>query len=617
MANIDSDNRDGQLEAEQPAGALDGRGILAAIIGRDLTWPVGLLGAFALLLLPLPAWLLDSGLALLIAFATLVLVTALAVDMPRDFAAFPQLLLSVALARLSLSLVATRLILLEGYRDPEAAGGLIATFAKLIGGGGGATAVAVVGGLALLNLALFTKSGRRLDLAASLTTTAQERAAFGAVGTARKLLRGETLAGLLFLFINFAGGTIVAVELQDIDIATALERIAPLAAGCGLVLLIPAVLLHLAGGCLAGKAAAPVGDTSWSATTSGQEARDTSFTAALRIDPLRLELGFGLLALLDGEGGARLHQEVAALRERLAREMGVILPPLHIQDNLQLPTRSYVLRLKEIEAGRGSLRPDKLLVLHPRGEEVALLGEAGVDPAFGLPGKWCDPELREEALVLGYTVVDPTTAMMAQVTELLQDNLAELLSYADTQVLLEALPAYHQDLIGDLVPAKLSLGGLQAVLQNLLRERVSIRDLPTILEALAEADRAYRDVQSLTEAVRQRLARQITAAHLSPQGDLPLITLSTDWEARLSDELNRESSPTQLAAAPEWLQVFMTGLNKAFDRQSLLGEDPVLVTSPGLRPELRALIERFRPKTVVLSHREIVPRAKTRQLEQI
>ena len=217
-------------------------------------------------------------------------------------------------------------------------------------------------------------------------------------------------------------------------------------------------------------------------------------STALSIDAVRLELGYGLLGLINAEQGHRLTDQIKALRRQLAGEMGFVLPAVRIQDNLQLPANSYVVRVKEIEAGRGDLRPNMLLVMDPRGDKINLAGEETVEPTFGLPAMWIDRRLREEALFRGYTVVDPATVITTHLTEIIKDNMSELLSYAETQKLLDELPKEHQKLVADLIPGQISVSGVQRVLQNLLGERVSIRDLPTILEGISEACGYSRNV---------------------------------------------------------------------------------------------------------------------------
>ncbi len=339
---------------------------------------------------------------------------------------------------------------------------------------------------------------------------------------------------------------------------------------------------------------------------------------SLKLDTVRLELGYGILGLATGEGPARLTDQIRGLRRALATELGFVLPSVRIQDNVQLPANTYVIRIKEIEAGRGELRPGMLLAMDPRGDPPALPGERTTEPAFGLPAIWIDESLRDEAQFRGYTVVDPASVVTTHLTEIAKDHMAELLSYSETQKLLDELSREQKKLMDDLVPAQISVAGIQRVLQALLAERISIRDLPTILEGLSDALAAgARAVPSLVGHVRARLARQISEANMGPKGYIPLLSLSAAWEQAFAESLVGPAEDRQLAMAPSKLSEFMTRLRDAFDRAAAAGEAPVLLVSPGLRAHIRAIVERFRPSTVVLSQAEIFPRARIRTVGQV
>jgi flagellar biosynthesis protein FlhA len=337
----------------------------------------------------------------------------------------------------------------------------------------------------------------------------------------------------------------------------------------------------------------------------------------LQIDTVRLELGYGLLSLIGTERGQKLTDQIKALRRQIAREMGFVLPAVRIQDNLQLPANAYVVRIKEIESGRGELRPNMILVMDPRGEKIAIAGEETVEPTFGLPAMWIDPALREEAMFRGYTVVDPATVITTHLTEVVKDNMAELMSYAETQKLIEDLGKEHQKLVSDLIPSHISIGGVQRVLQNLLAERVSIRDLPGILEGIAEATGYTRNVTQITEHVRARLARQISDSVADAEGVIQLLALSPDWEQAFAESIRGEGEDRQLAMAPTKLQQFINAVRQQFERHAMRGETPVLLTSPAIRPFVRSIVERFRPVTVVISQNEIHARARIKTVGQI
>ena len=275
------------------------------------------------------------------------------------------------------------------------------------------------------------------------------------------------------------------------------------------------------------------------------------------------------------------------------------------------------MRVKEIEAGRGELRPNMLLVMDPKGEKIQLPGEDTLEPTFGLPALWCEESLREEALFRGYTVVDPPTVITTHITEVIKDNTSELLSYAETQKLLDELEEDQQKLVSDIVPSQISIGAIQRVLQNLLSERISIRDLPTILEGISEACGYTRQINAITEHVRARLARQISNAEMNEQGFIPMVTLSPQWEQVFAESLIGDGEEKQLSMPPSKLQEFISTVRQTFERHAMMGESPVMLTSPLIRPYVRSIIERFRPSTVVLSQNEIHPKAKIKTLGQL
>jgi flagellar biosynthesis protein FlhA len=298
--------------------------------------------------------------------------------------------------------------------------------------------------------------------------------------------------------------------------------------------------------------------------------------------------------------------------------MGFVLPSVRIQDNLQLPPDSYVIRVKEIEAGSGRLRPPLHLALDPSGAVPDLPGERVNEPSFGLPALWIEDAVREAALARGCTVVDAAGVLATHLTELVREHMAELLSHAETQKLIDDLPREHQKLVADLIPAQASTGTVQRVLQALLAERVSIRDLPTILEGLQEAcTGGARAVPAMVAVVRARLARQLSDAARGPHGYVPLITLSADWEAAFAEALIGPAEDRQLAMAPSRLAEFMQRLRDAFDAAAAAGEAPSLVCSGAVRAHVRAIVERFRPATTVLAQQEIHPRARIRTIGTI
>ncbi len=509
-----------------------------------------------------------------------------------------------------------------------------------------------------------------------------ESSFFGAMDGASKFVRGDAIAGLLITLINVIGGMIIGVAQNDLSFAQAADTYTRLTVGDGLVSQIPALIVSTAAGMMVTKAgisgpteatlfkqiggqpkslavtsfllvslavlpgvpmipflllAAATGGISYYTTWKHRQAEEMALrqreeapkesakqaeepiSTALKIDYLRLELGYGLLSLVNApvESGQRLTDQIKALRRQLATEVGFVMPAVRIQDNMQLPANTYIIRVKEIEAGRGDLRPNMLMVMDPRGEEITLPGEKTSEPTFGLPAMWIEESNREEALFRGYTVVDPATVVTTHLTELIKDNMPELLSYTETQKLLDELDKEQQKLIADLIPNAITLGGVQRVLQNLLTERVSIRDMPTILEGVQEASATTRNIMMITEHVRGRLSRQISDMNVNDQGFIPLVTLSPQWEQAFAESLVGRDEEKQLSMAPSRLQEFIGNLRNTFERQAMIGETPVLLTSPAIRPYVRSIIERFRPMTVVMSQNEIHPKAKIKTVGQV
>jgi flagellar biosynthesis protein FlhA len=335
------------------------------------------------------------------------------------------------------------------------------------------------------------------------------------------------------------------------------------------------------------------------------------------MDYLKVELGYGLLPLINDTKGHRLTDQIKALRRQIASEMGFVMPSVRIIDNMQLGSNDYVIRVKELQAGKGDLQPGQMLVMDPRGGAIDLPGRPTREPAFGLPAAWVEESLRDEASFRGYTVVDPATVLTTHLTELLKENMAELLSYAETKKLLDDLPVEHKKLVDDLVPSQITITGLQRILQSLLGERISIRDLPTILEGVAEAASRSATTTQMTEHVRSRLARQICAANTASAGYLPLVALSPAWEHAFAEAIVGQGDDKQLAMAPSKLQEFIQIVRARFDAAANEGEVPVLLTSPVVRPYVRSIVERFRSQTFVMSQNEIHPSARLRTLGQI
>ena len=492
----------------------------------------------------------------------------------------------------------------------------------------------------------------------------EESGFYGAMDGAAKFVRGDAIAGLLITVINIFGGLAIGLVRHGMAFGDAASTFTTLTVGDGLVSQIPALLVSTAAGIVVtkggvegpadaalvrqlGGSAKPLmmasgaaavlalmpglpalpflalaglaGGGAWFRHTNPVVVAEVVAPAAaveapvgeaLRIDSIRLELGFGLLGMAGGEA-PRLTEQIKGLRRSIAGEMGFVLPQVRIQDNLELEADAYTIRLKEIEVGRGVLRPTQLLAMDPGGGLPDLVGERTTEPAFGLPALWIEPALREEAGLRGCTVVDPASVLATHLTELVRDGMAELLSHAETAKLLEELPREHQKLVAELIPAQITTGGVQRVLQALLAERVSLRDLPTILEGIHEGCAlGLRAIPALAGHVRVRLARQLCDAHTGPGGFMPLVTLSPSWEQAFAEALVGPPEDRQLAMAPSRLGEFMQAFRAVFEQPS--AEGAVLLCSGGVRPHVRAIVERLRPSTPVMSQAEVHPRARIR-----
>jgi flagellar biosynthesis protein FlhA len=507
-----------------------------------------------------------------------------------------------------------------------------------------------------------------------------ESSFYGAMDGASKFVRGDAIAGLLVVFINIIGGMIIGIAQQGISFADAAASYTVLTVGDGLVTQVPALIVSTAAGLLVSKAGlgeaadkallrqlstyptalgmsgtvmmvmsflpgipmlpfiflgggacaiafvierrakAVVSTQTRQAATAAAKVppAEEPISASLKVDDLKIELGYALLPLVNSpDGSDRLTEQIKALRRSLAMEMGFVMPSVRILDNVHLDANAYVIKIKEVEAGAGRVWPGQFMVMDPAGAQVNIAGIHTTEPTFGLPATWVDGALREEAAVRGYTVVDAATVLATHLTELLKGNVAELLSYGEVQKLIKELPKEQGDLVKDLVPTQITVTGIQRILQLLLAERVSIRDLSTILEGIADGLTFTRSPNGLAEHVRARLARQICAQHTSPQGYVPLISLTAKWEQAFAESILGEGDNRQLAMQPSRLTEFITLVRERFEEAARQGENPVLVTSPGIRAFVRSIVERFRTQTTVLSQSEIHPRARLKTVGSI
>ncbi|HEY0223281.1 MAG TPA: flagellar biosynthesis protein FlhA [Pseudolabrys sp.] len=503
---------------------------------------------------------------------------------------------------------------------------------------------------------------------------------FGAMDGASKFVRGDAIAGLLVVFINVIGGMIIGIAQQGLSFAEAAHSYTLLTVGDGLVTQVPALIVSTAAGLLVAKAgisgaadkallkqlsgypkalgmsggvmmvmsllpgipmipflalgggaaalayifdkrirltdAAEAKKTAADAKT--EASADEPISTALRIDDLKVELGYALLPLVNSPDGTdRLTEQIKALRRSLAIEMGFVMPAVRILDNVQIDANAYVIKIKEVEAGSGKVWTGQFMVMDPAGGQVNLPGTHTTEPTFGLPATWVDAAMKEEAAMKGYTVVDAATVMSTHLTELLKNNMAELLSYGEVQKLLKELPKEQAELLKDLVPSSINVSGIQRVLQLLLAERVSIRDLSTILEGIADGISGSRNPVTLAEHVRARIQRQICAQYVGQNGYLPLIALSAKWEQAFAESMVGTGEERQLAMQPSKLSEFIALVRERFETAAREGEAPVLVTSAGIRPYVRGIVERFRAQTPVISQSEIHPRARLKTVGSI
>ena len=507
----------------------------------------------------------------------------------------------------------------------------------------------------------------------------EESSFFGAMDGASKFVRGDAVAALLITGINVVGGIIIGVAQQGLGFAEAAKAYTLLTIGDGLASQVPALIVSTAAGILVSKAGvkgsadkalgkqmanypkalgmsagvmgliallpgmpmlpfvglgAAAGYAAWRIAKTQKEAppaavegepgaapgvapAEETVTDLLKLDDLKLEMGYALLALVSGEGQDRLTDQIKALRRQLAAELGIVMPSVRILDNVSLEANTYVVRVKEIEAGTGQVFPGQFMAMDPMGGQVQLPGQHLLEPTFGLPATWVDASLRDQAQIKGYTVVDAATVISTHLTELIKAHVSELLNHVEVQKLLRELPKEHTELLKEVVPAQIATTGIQRVLQLLLAERVSVRDLGAIVEGIAEVAGHVKNPRDIVEHVRARLGRQICAQYQGPDGTLPIITLSPAWEQAFLEAIVGEREERYLAMQPSRLTEFVNTVRDRFEQAARMGEMPVLVTSVQARPFVRSIIERFRRETPVMSQAEIHPRARLRTIGSV
>ncbi len=675
------------------------------IQGADVYLAAGVVAILLVMILPLPALLLDILLSVSITFSLIILLTSLYIKTPLEFSTFPSLLLMTTLFRLSLNIATTRLILLHGNEGTTAAGHVIKAFGQFVIGGNYFVGFIIFLILIIINFIVITKgSGRIAEVAARFTLDAmpgkqmsidadlnagmidehearrrralisREADFYGAMDGASKFVRGEAIAGLLIMLINIVGGFIVGVLQHQMAFLSAAQTFTILTIGDGLVSQIPALMISTAAGIIVSRAASEhnmgkelgnqfrlhpqaislsagilfflglipglphlpfiglslvIGFIGYSVfkerklmeRKQAEEAQRAATPPApeqvesfLNLDRLELEVGYGLIPIVDEEQNGDLLERIRSIRRQFATEMGMIIPPLRVRDNLQLKPGEYRVLIKGNEVARGEMMPGYVMALSPGEVKKMMDGIPTQEPVFGLPALWVSEKRKEEAQFAGYTVVDISTIITTHLTETLRSHADELLGRQDVQKLLERLAQQHPKAVEELTPQLLPLGTVQRVLQNLLKERVSIRDFLTIVETLADYAPLTKDPDLLTEYVRQKLARSIVKPYETAEGVLPLITLDQHTEDLLRDRIQKGEYGASLSLEPNLAQKMVMSIHQVLDRMKHLNHQPVILCSPALRRHIKRLLDRILPQVAVLSHSELPPQTKIQSM---
>jgi flagellar biosynthesis protein FlhA len=671
----------------------------------DLMVAFGLIGILVVMMIPLPAILLDLSLTLSLTLSVLILLVAIYTNKALDFSVFPTLLLITTLFRLSLNVASTRIILSEGHNGPHAAGEVINSFANFVVGNNYFIGLIVFIILVVINFIVITKgSGRVAEVAARFTLDAmpgkqmsidadlnaglindeQARARrkeieaeadfYGAMDGASKFVRGDAIAGIIITIINIVGGLLIGVFQRDLDIATAAEYYTKLTIGDGLVTQIPALIISTAAGTIVtrnssgknmgkevaaqlllnsralyivasvllilalipGLPGAPffamaviLGATAWTVKRfqqdkANQEKKRAAELAArpekekveslLPLDVLELEVGYGLINVVESEQSGDLLERIVSIRKQFALDLGIVVPSIHIRDNLQLQPGEYRVLIKGNKVTGGVLLPDHLLAMDPGNVVQKLDGTPTKEPAFGLDAIWISKSQKDEAELGGYTVVDLPTVIATHLTEIIRQHAHEMLGRQEAAQLIENFKKSYPKVVEELIPDKMSLGSVVRVLQNLLREQVSVRDLLTIFETLADEAPKTKDTEVLTESVRKGLARSITAKYTVDDGSIPIIGLSPVIEELVANSLIQTEQGVQLVMDPRRAQRMISEIARTIETHPEIAGQPILLTSPTVRRHIRKLTERFIPQLVVLSHSELTPDANVSSL---
>ncbi len=681
-------HRDGHSAAGE-GGALIVSVLARALRQTDAMMAVGIIGLVAMMLIPLPEPVLDLLLTVNFGAALCILLVAMYVREPLEFAVFPSVLLVATLFRLALNISSTRLILLNAN-----AGRVIEAFGNFVVGGDLVVGLILFLILVIIQFVVITSGSQRVaevaarftldempgkqmaidaDLSAGLVTEEEakqrrrtiEREAdfYGAMDGATKFVRGDAIAAIVIVVINIIAGLIIGITRLSLEPGEALQRYALLTVGDGLVSQIPALLISTATGLVVTRSASEqdlgtdvvtqvlaqpravgivavmlvafgmvpglptlsffaiggaLGLLAWfvgqAQAEEQQEAEEADApaedepVAAAAPDRLAVEIGYGLLNLIDEDQQGGLLHRIGAIREQIAAELGLVVPPVRIKDDMGLSPNAYTIRLRGAAVAEGRLQPSRVMAIATREGLDDLPGTSVTEPAFGLPAWWIDPEQRTLAEARGYTVVEPEVVLATHLSELAKGHAPELISRQDVQMMLDELRQTNAAAVNELVPDMASVGQVHQVLQTLLDEDVPITDMSSIVEALADGLRMTGDLDEAVECVRTALARTICEQYRDGE-TIEVWVLDPELEALVADSLVDTPQGTTCLLDPGVLQAMLRSVEEALEEMAAQGRDPIILTSPQIRRHVRALIRRSFPDVTVLSHAEIVPEA--------
>src|SRR5271163_4488598 len=658
--------------------------------------PLLVMAVLAMMVLPLPAFLLDIFFTFNISLSLMILLAVIYVRRALEFATFPTVLLGATLLRLGLNVASTRIVLINGHTGAQAAGRVIAAFGHFVVGGNYAVGMVVFTVLVIINFVVITKGAGRIsevsarftldampgrqmaidaDLNAGIITQGdaitrrqevREEADFhGAKDGASKFVRGDAIAGILVVFINLFGGTIIGAAQHGMSLADAGRTYALLTIGDGLVAQIPALLLSVAVAILVTRVSRPhdmsqqimaqvLGQPRALAVTSGilallgiipgmpnvvflaiaaicgvgayflskrpapgkpaaaaasvavpAEQKELSWDDVEQVDLIGLEVGYRLIPLVDRNQGGELMGRIKGVRKKLSEELGFLVQAVHIRDNLELGPNSYRITILGAPVGESEVFPDRELAINPGQVSGTLQGSATKDPAFGLEAVWIEKSRRDQAQAQGYTVVDASSVIATHLSHLLQSHAHELLGHEEVQQLLNRVAKSAPKLIEDLVPKLLPMSVVVKVLQYLLLERVPIRNLRTICETLAELAPKTQDPVALVAAVRVALGRTIVQNIGGLRQELPVITLDPALEQVLQDSMASGGGDASPGFEPGLADRIQTALGDSARRQDAAGEPAVLLVAPKIRPWIARLMRHSTPSLSVLAYNEI------------